>query len=68
MDYINEADNAERFAKLHSQNKYIAVPQIYREATSRRVLTMEWIDGVKLTNLEAVKDLGIVLGTFDSSD
>ncbi len=59
MDYINEATNAEKFKKLHSGNKKIAVPKIYREATSRRVLTMEWIDGIKLTNISAVKKLGI---------
>ncbi|MFN4864741.1 MAG: ABC1 kinase family protein [Cyanobium sp.] len=59
MDYCNEASNAEAFAQLHAHNPRIAVPRIYREATSRRVLTMEWIDGVKLTNLEAVRELGI---------
>ena len=59
MDYLNEASNAERFSELHSHNPRIAVPLIFREATSRRVLTMEWIDGVKLTNLEAVRQLGI---------
>ncbi len=59
MDYINEAANAEKFAALHRDNPRIAVPVIHREATSRRVLTMEWLDGVKLTNLEAVKALGI---------
>ncbi|TCD59069.1 hypothetical protein CWE17_04255 [Synechococcus sp. BS56D] len=59
MDYLNEAQNAETFRDLHSHNPRIAVPRIYREATSRRVLTMEWIDGVKLTNLEAVRAMGI---------
>ena len=59
MDYCNEASNAETFAQLHAHNPRIAVPRIYREATSRRVLTMEWIDGVKLTNLESVRELGI---------
>jgi predicted unusual protein kinase regulating ubiquinone biosynthesis (AarF/ABC1/UbiB family) len=59
MDYCNEADNAERFAILHSHNKHIAVPAIYRSLTSRRVLTMEWIEGVKLTRLEAVKAMGV---------
>jgi len=59
MDYFNEAMNAERFAELHSHNPRIAVPRIYHQATSRRVLTMEWIDGVKLTNLEAVRALGV---------
>ena len=59
MDYLNEASNAEKFSELHQHNPRIAVPLIYREATSRRVLTMEWIDGVKLTNLEAVREMGI---------
>jgi predicted unusual protein kinase regulating ubiquinone biosynthesis (AarF/ABC1/UbiB family) len=59
MDYLNEAANAEKFARLHQHNPRIAVPAIHHQATSRRVLTMEWIDGVKLTNLEAVKALGI---------
>ena len=59
MDYMNEAANAERFKLLHSHNSHIAVPAIYLNATSRRVLTMEWIDGVKLTNLEAVKAIGV---------
>ncbi len=59
MDYLNEAANAEKFRNLHKNNQMIAVPKIYKEITSRRVLTMEWIDGTKLTNLEDVKKLGI---------
>ncbi len=59
MDYINEANNAEKFRKMHEKNKKIAVPKIYKEFTSRRVLTMEWIEGKKLTNLEEVKSIGI---------
>ncbi len=59
MDYLHEAANAERFRDLHSHNPRIAVPAIHHQATSRRVLTMEWIDGVKLTNLDAVRALGI---------
>ncbi len=59
MDYLQEAYNAERFQNFHKHNPKIAVPIIYKHATSRRVLTMEWIEGVKLTNLEAVKSLGI---------
>ncbi len=59
MDYINEADNAEKFRTMHSKNAKIAVPKIYNEFTSRRVLTMEWIEGTKLTNLEDVQKLGI---------
>ncbi len=59
MDYLNEADNARKFRELHSKNEKICIPKIYKDETSRRVLTMEWIEGVKLTNINAVKKLGI---------
>jgi predicted unusual protein kinase regulating ubiquinone biosynthesis (AarF/ABC1/UbiB family) len=59
MDYINEGENADKFRKLHAHNPRIAVPAIHWQATSRRVLTMEWIDGTKLTNLDAVRAIGI---------
>ncbi len=59
MDYLNEAANAEKFRNFHTHNSKIAVPKIYKDTTSRRVLTMEWIEGTKLTNLEGVKKLGI---------
>ncbi len=59
MDYLNEAANAEKFKNMHLHNSKIAVPKIYKETTSRRVLTMEWIEGTKLTNLEGFKTLGI---------
>tara|TARA_Y100001968_G_scaffold78128_1_gene69413 strand:+ start:207 stop:2114 length:1908 start_codon:yes stop_codon:yes gene_type:complete len=59
MDYLNEANNAELFKNYHAKNKNICVPYVYKEATSRRVITMEWIDGIKLTNIEQVKKIGI---------
>ncbi len=59
MDYINEANNAIKFDRLHKDNEKITVPKIYSEFTSKRVLTMQWIDGIKLTNIDGVKKLGI---------
>lgn len=59
MDYIHEADNAERFASLHRHNQRIAVPEIHRLLTNRRVLTMEWIEGIKLTQVKEVQALGL---------
>ena len=40
MDYLNEAENAEKFRSMHKHNQMIAVPKIYKDITSRRVLTM----------------------------
>jgi predicted unusual protein kinase regulating ubiquinone biosynthesis (AarF/ABC1/UbiB family) len=61
MDYTFEGQNAERFAKYYGGLEEIYVPKIYWQYTARRVLTMEWIEGIKLTNVQAVKEAG-----FDS--
>ncbi|PZO10768.1 MAG: hypothetical protein DCF25_20190 [Leptolyngbya foveolarum] len=59
MDYNHEGANAERFAKLYGYLPEIVVPGIYPQYTGRRVLTMEWIDGVKLTALDELAARGI---------
>jgi predicted unusual protein kinase regulating ubiquinone biosynthesis (AarF/ABC1/UbiB family) len=59
MDYIQEGKNAERFEQLYGNIPDIYIPRIYWEYTRRRVLTMEWITGTKLTNLEAMQKQGI---------
>jgi len=46
VDYLKEADNIRRAAALHSDCPDIIVPAVVREATSRRVLTMEFVDGI----------------------
>jgi len=59
LDYIQEGHNAERFAQLYGHIPHVYVPQIYWEYTGRRVLTMEWIVGTKLTQVEALRAQGI---------
>ncbi|MFL0646688.1 ABC1 kinase family protein [Cylindrospermopsis raciborskii] len=59
MDYIREGENAERFFELYGHLPDIYVPKIYWEYTNRRVLTMEWINGIKLTQPQEIETLGI---------
>jgi predicted unusual protein kinase regulating ubiquinone biosynthesis (AarF/ABC1/UbiB family) len=59
MDYNHEGHNAERFSQLYGHLPEIYVPKIYWDYTQRRVLTMEWINGTKLTQLEEVRAQGI---------
>lgn len=59
MDYTQEGRNAERFAQLYGNLPEIYVPCIYWQYTGRRVLTMEWINGTKLTQPEAIRAQGI---------
>lgn len=59
INYAQEGRNAERFAQLYGNLPEIYVPRIYWEYTGRRVLTMEWITGTKLTNIKAIQEQGI---------
>lgn len=59
MDYIHEGENAELFFALYGNMKDIYVPKIYWEYTNRRVLTMEWINGIKLNQKEELAAAGI---------
>lgn len=59
INYEQEGRNAEKFAELYGNLAEIYVPSIYWEYTGRRVLTMEWITGTKLTNIQAIQAQGI---------
>jgi len=59
MDYVQEGENAERFTEYYGYLPDIYVPKIYWQYTQRRVLTMEWITGTKLTQVEAIRAQGI---------
>lgn len=51
LDYENEAANSRKFAHLiHKRLPDVYVPKVYDEYTSRKVLTMEWIEGTKLAD------------------
>jgi tRNA A-37 threonylcarbamoyl transferase component Bud32 len=54
LDYLNEAENIRRMAAMHADLPEIIVPDVVQEATTRRVLTMEFVDGIPPA--EAVSD------------
>ncbi len=58
-NYNQEGRNADKFQELYGYIDEIYVPKIYWEYTGKRVLTMEWITGTKLTDIEAVQAQGI---------
>jgi predicted unusual protein kinase regulating ubiquinone biosynthesis (AarF/ABC1/UbiB family) len=59
MDYVQEAHNADRFRKNFSRWKDVHVPTIYWDYTTRRVLTMEYIHGWKVTDKEDLLKRGL---------
>ena len=54
LNYEREGHNAERFAQLFADDPSIRVPGVIWDYTSRRVLALEWVDGIKVTDLAAL--------------
>lgn len=50
IDYINEGQNAERFAENFKEYPAVEVPRIHWAYSGRKVLTLQWINGFKLTD------------------
>lgn len=59
IDYLNEAQNAEQFAANFAGDPEVKVPVIYHQYCNNFVLTLEWIDGIKLTDLEKLEAAGL---------
>ncbi|HMS08127.1 MAG TPA: AarF/ABC1/UbiB kinase family protein [Pyrinomonadaceae bacterium] len=55
MDYAAEGQNAERFRENFKNWENVHVPKIYWNATTAKVLTMEYIHGTKVTDLERLQ-------------
>ncbi len=48
LDYVNEADNIERFAANFANEHAVVVPGVHRDLSRGRVLVMDWVDGRNL--------------------
>lgn len=59
IDYFNEARNAEKFAKNFRNHPQVKVPAIYWRYTTNRILTLEWIEGFKLTDTKRIRAAGL---------
>ena len=46
IDYVHEADNMRRLAELHADVPQVIIPAVVEEASTARVLTMEYVDGI----------------------
>ncbi len=59
LDYLAEGRNAERFAENFAGHLSVHIPRVYWEATTTRVLTLERLGGLKVSNLPALDQAGI---------
>ena len=59
IDYLNEGRNAEKFAHNFRNDPTVKVPSIFWRYSTNRVLVLEWIDGLKLTDTDRIKQAGM---------
>ncbi|MEW6109934.1 MAG: AarF/UbiB family protein [Nitrospirota bacterium] len=59
LDYIQEGRNAERFLKNFQDDERIIIPPVKWDYTTEKVLTLEYVGGIKITECDAVKASGI---------
>lgn len=58
VDYEVEADHLERFAHQFLHHPYVYVPRVYREICTSKVLTMEYISGIKISETQLLDQQG----------
>jgi len=59
LNFVNEGHNAETVARMFAGRDDVAVPRIHWQLTSRRVLVMDFIDGIKITDVAGLRAAGL---------
>lgn len=58
IDYVNEGKNADRFRRDFRNIKWVRVPLVYWDYTATKVLTLEYVPGVKINKLDMIDARG----------
>jgi predicted unusual protein kinase regulating ubiquinone biosynthesis (AarF/ABC1/UbiB family) len=59
LDYLNEGKNAERFAQNFAGHDEVVVPRVVWTHTTKRVLTLEDVGAIKITEYAAIDAAGV---------
>ena len=59
MDYTIESSNLKKIKHDMEKNNKVLVPAVYDDYSSKNVLTMEYLPGIKVTNIKALDEKGI---------
>jgi predicted unusual protein kinase regulating ubiquinone biosynthesis (AarF/ABC1/UbiB family) len=59
IDYISEGSNADTFRRNFRDYEWVKVPRVYWRYTSPRVLTLEYLPGIKISHYEAIEAAGL---------
>lgn len=63
IDYLIEAAHIERFGRQFEADNTVHVPRVYRKLTCEHIITMEYINGIKISNVAELQEKGYNLKT-----
>jgi aarF domain-containing kinase len=66
LDFLHEGQNSERCAKELRHLPFIYVPEVLWSLSTKRVLTMEFCHGAKISDKDAIHKLGVSLADVDT--
>jgi len=55
LDFLKEANNIGRFCKFFRDENYVHVANVHREFSTNRMIVMEFIDGIKVSDIESIE-------------
>jgi len=59
IDYTIEATNMERIARQFLDTPHVYIPKVFRETSTLRILTTEFIDGIKVSDIDRLEAAGL---------
>jgi ubiquinone biosynthesis protein len=59
LNFLREARTMERFRKFFAGDGFIHIPNVHPDYTTNSVITMEFIDGIKVSDVEAIEKAGL---------
>jgi predicted unusual protein kinase regulating ubiquinone biosynthesis (AarF/ABC1/UbiB family) len=59
LDYVQEGKNAEKFRLNFSSDERVVIPRVYWEFSTGKVLTLEFVGGIKITECAVIKASGV---------
>ena len=59
MDYTIESSNLKKIKDDMKKSRKVVIPEVYDDYSSENVLTMEYLPGIKITNVNALEEKGI---------
>ncbi len=59
LDFLREADSAERFALDFKEDALVCIPKVYWAYTTDRIVTLEYVEGIKINDYSVLDDAGI---------